>query len=182
MNTAGPTAVVTRVVVTAAALTLGGTMISRKLLATAVLPFAVVGAMASPAAADHNSNNRATFDGTVAGTAIAGTAIANYSEGQGTFNAGTSVRDLPRGSYSYVLTNVANTTVQVVCTFTVGASGNGRCSDQDRKFLGFTTAEIRNADGGVVASDRFTRQGRSECRDPNQAGTESAECPNRTAV
>jgi len=177
MNTAGPTAVVTRVVVTAAALTLGGTMISRKLLATAVLPFAIVGAMASPAAADHNSNNRATFAGTAAGTAI-----ANYSEGQGTFNAGTSVRDLPRGSYSYVLTNVANTTVQVVCTFTVGASGNGRCSDQDRKFLGFTTAEIRNADGGVVASDRFTRQGRSECRDPNQAGTESAECPNRTAV
>ena len=148
-------------------------MISRKLLATAVLPFAVVGAMASPAAADHNSNNRATFTGVVTGTAI-----ANYSEGQGTFNAGTSVRGLAPGSYTYVLTNVANTTVQVVCSFTVDASGNGGCSDQDRSFAGFTTAEIRSG-SAVVATDRFTRQGKSECRDPQQAGAESAQCPNR---
>jgi hypothetical protein len=146
----------------------------KKLLATAVIPFAVVGVMAAPASADHNANNRATFEG-----AVSGTAIANYSEGQGTFNAGTRVRGLAPGTYTYAVTNVNNTIVQTICTFTVGRSGNGGCSAQDLMLAGFTTAEIRQGTT-IVATDRFTRQGKSECRDPNQAGAESQECPNRT--
>jgi hypothetical protein len=142
------------------------------LAAAAVVPFAVL-AVAGPAAADHNANNRATFDG-----AAAGTAIANYSEGRGTFNAATSVRGLAAGTYTYAVSlNGGN--VQPICSFTVRASGNGSCSDQDLKLDGFNTAEIRKA-GMVVDSDVFTRQGKSECRDPNQRGTESEECPNRT--
>jgi hypothetical protein len=152
----------------------------KKLLATAVIPFAVVGALAAPASADHNSNNRATFTGDASGTAI-----ANYSEGRGTFNAGTRVRGLEAGTYTYTVSlNGGN--VQTICTFTVRRSGNGGCSAQNLMLGGFTTAEIRagvegDAEfGEPVATDRFTRQGKSECRDPNQAGTESQECPNRT--
>lgn len=144
-------------------------------LAVALLPFVAVGALAAPAAADHNSNNRATFTG-----AAAGTAIANYSEGQGTFNAGISARELEPGTYTYVVTRGPNNVdPQTICTFQVGASGNGSCSAQDLALRGFTTAQIRDAAGNVVDSDVFTRQGRSECRDPQQAGAESRECPNR---
>jgi hypothetical protein len=128
---------------------------------------------ATPAFADHNSNNRATFTG-----AASGTAISSYSEGRGTFNAAISVRDLAPGDYSYTVNGPAG--VQLICEFTVGASGIGGCSDQGLRLGGFTTAEIRQG-GAVVDSDLFTRQGRSECRDPDQAGTESAQCPNRMA-
>jgi hypothetical protein len=151
----------------------------KKLLATAVIPFAVVGALAAPASADHNSNNRATFTGDASGTAI-----ANYSEGQGTFNAGIRVRGLAAGTYTYTVNGPGG--IQEICEFEVGRSGNGGCSAQDLKLAGFTTAEIRaeaegDAEFGIVVdSDRFTRQGKSECRDPNQGGTESMECPNRT--
>ncbi len=144
----------------------------KKLLALAVFPFVAVGALAAPASADHNSNNRATFTG-----AAAGTAIANYSEGQGTFNAGISARDLEPGTYTYTVNGPAG--IQVICTFEVGASGTGGCNAQDLTLGGFTTAEIRDETGALVDSDRFTRQGKSECRDPQQAGAESAECPNR---
>lgn len=144
----------------------------KRLLAATALAFAAVLATTTPALADHNSNNRATFTG-----AASGTAIANYSEGQGTFNAGISVRDLAPGSYSYTVNGPAG--VQLICEFTVDAAGTGGCSDQDRRLGGFTTAEIRQG-GTVVDSDRFTRQGLSECRDPEQAGAESALCPNRT--
>lgn len=144
----------------------------KRLLVCTAVAFAAVLATATPALADHNSNNRATFTG-----AASGTAIANYSEGQGTFNAGISVRDLAPGSYSYTVNGPAG--VQLICEFTVGDSGNGSCSDQDRRLGGFTTAEIRQ-NGALVDSDLFTRQGRSECRDPQQAGAESATCPNRT--
>jgi hypothetical protein len=146
----------------------------RKLLAATAVAFAALVATATPAFADHNSNNRATFTG-----AASGTAIVNYSEGQGTFNASISARDLEPGTYTFTVSlNGAN--VQTICTFTVNASGNGGCSDQGRGLAGFNTAEIRNTSGDVVDRDVFTRQGQSECRDPNQAGAESAQCPNRT--
>jgi hypothetical protein len=146
----------------------------KRLLTVTAVAFAAVLATATPALADHNSNNRATFTG-----AASGTAVVSYSEGQGTFNATISARDLDPGTYTYTVNGPAG--VQTICTFTVGRSGNGGCGDTDRSLGGFTTAEIRDEDGAVVDSDLFTRQGRSECRDPNQAGPESAQCPNRTA-
>ncbi|MBW3648531.1 MAG: hypothetical protein KY440_12340 [Actinobacteria bacterium] len=150
----------------------------KKLLALAVLPFAVVGALAAPASADHFSNNRATFTG-----AAAGTAIANYSKGQGTFNAGIRVRDLEPGTYTFRvaggMTMGAPNAPQPICTFVVTESGNGGCNETGLTLKGFTRAEIIDDSGRVVDSDLFTRQGRSECRVPNQAGEESATCPNR---
>jgi hypothetical protein len=142
------------------------------LAAAAVVPFTVL-AVAGPAAADHNSNNRATFDGPAAGTAI-----VNYSEGQGTFNGSISARELQPGTtYSFTVSlNGGN--VRTICSFTTNRAGNGSCNATGLELPGFNTAEIRLGNV-VVDDDRFTRQGRSECRDPQQAGAESAECPNR---
>lgn len=145
----------------------------KKLLAVCLTAPLVVLAAASPAAADHNSNNRATFT-----QAAAGTAIANYSEGTGTFNAGISARDLEPGTYTYRVNGPAGP--QPICDFVVGASGNGSCSENRLELGGFTRAEIVTGESVLVAAAPFTRQGKSECRDPNQGGTESAECPNRT--
>lgn len=150
----------------------------KKLLATAVIPFAVVGVMAAPASADHFSNNRATFT-----TGASGTAIVNYSEGQGTFNAGTRVRGLESGTYTFRVAGGVTmgqpNAPQPICTFTVGDGGTGGCNENGLELKGFTRAEIVDTAGMVVDSDLFTRQGKSECRDPQQAGIESAQCPNR---
>jgi hypothetical protein len=148
-------------------------MNARSLLAAAaVVPFAVL-AVAGPAAADHNSNNRATFEDVAAGTAI-----VNYSEGQGTFNGSISARDLePRTSYTFTV-SLSGENMRTICSFTTNRAGNGSCSATGLTLPGFNTAEIRLGNV-VVDSDRFTRQGRSECRDPQQNGAESAECPNR---
>lgn len=151
----------------------------KKFLTATAIAFAAVLVTATPALADHNANNRATFTG-----AASGTAIANYSEGQGTFNASISVRDLEPGSYTYTVTRSTATMApvgdpQLICSFEVGASGNGGCQADGLRLRGFTTAEIRQGTT-VIDSDSFTRQGKSECRDPGQLGTESAQCPNRT--
>lgn len=132
----------------------------------------LVGSLALPAAADHNSNNRAKFT-----EGAAGTAIANYSEGTGLFHAGISARELAPGEYTYRVNGPAGP--QPICDFTVGTSGTGSCSESGLTLGGFGRAEIVMGEA-TVAQARFTRQGRSECRDPNQAGAESTECPNRT--
>lgn len=146
----------------------------RRFLPATLLALGLLAAVPATALADHNSNNRATFTG-----AASGTAIANYAEGQGTFNLSVSARDLAPGTYTYsVSLNGGN--VRLICGFTVTSGGTGGCTANDVALPGFNRAELRPGDAeGVLDSATFVRQGRSECRDPNQAGAESATCPNR---
>ncbi len=138
---------------------------------------ALLVSVAGPALADHNANNRATFT-----QGAAGTAIASYSEGTGLFNAGISARELAPGTYTYRvaggMTNGVPNEPQPICRFAVRSAGTGSCHASDLRLKGFTKAEIVR-DGTVVSTATFVRQGRSECRDPQQAGPESATCPNR---
>lgn len=125
---------------------------------------AVLGALlALPAAAAHNGNNKADFDG-----AAVGSAVVNYAEGTGTFGGSLNVKGLEDGDYTFAVSlNGGNRTH--VCDFTVGDGRQG-CSFTGQPLPGFNLAEILDADGGVVDAATFARRG--NCRDPQQGGTQ----------
>ncbi|HVM17982.1 MAG TPA: CHRD domain-containing protein [Gaiellaceae bacterium] len=124
-------------------------------------------AVTGTALAAHNGNNKAELSG--AGT---GTAVVNYSKGQGTFNGTITVRGLmPSTEYSFHVSGAgAGTAGRLICSDTSDSSGTFTCSAQKLTLPGFTTAQVRTADGTVVASGVFERRG--NCRDPEQAGSQ----------
>jgi len=124
-------------------------------------------AVTGTALAAHNGNNKAELSG--AGT---GTAVVNYSKGQGTFNGTITVRGLmPNTEYSFHVSGAgAGTAGRLICSDTSDSSGTFTCSAQKLTLPGFTTAQVRTADGTVVASGVFERRG--NCRDPEQAGSQ----------
>ena len=143
----------------------------RSFIALALAAIALLG-IASPASAAHNSNNKAELTGTT-DPDITGVAIVNYQEGRGTFNGSTRVDGLEPGEdYTFRVTGPGG--LQTICTFTANASGSGGCSEQGLKLGGFTTAQIVDKNGTVVASGTFARRG--TCRDPQQGG-ELCEAP-----
>lgn len=123
----------------------------------------LLAALASPALAAHNGNNRADLEGDATGRAV-----VNYSEGQGSFNGTVTVKGLEEGKlYTFQVTlNGGN--ARTVCTLVAGANGAAGCSAQDLDLPGFNTAEIVDADG-IVADGKFDRAG--NCRDPQQGGS-----------
>lgn len=147
-----------------------------KRLAVGAFILMMVGAMASPALAAHNGNNKAALSGPTGAT---GDAIVNYSEGTGTFSSTVNVSGLAPGSYTFTVSLNGNN-VQIICGFVVDGSGRSGCSDQDRALAGFNRAEIRDASGAVVASGDFARRG--NCRDADQAGSqcEANDAPGQT--
>ncbi len=93
----------------------------------------------------------------------------NYSEGTGTFNGSARVSGLaPNSEYTFQVNGGPRPAT--ICTFTTDANGTGGCSEQGLELPGFTTAEIVDEDGMVVASGAFDRRG--TCRDPQQGGTQ----------
>lgn len=137
---------------------------TRRIVVFMLMTLAAVSLVAGPAWAAHNGNNQADLTG--AG-GVVGNAIVNYSEGQGTFNGTTSVRNLPDGVYTYTVT-LNGSNPQLICSFTA-TNGTGGCSEQDIPLAGFNRAEIRQG-GLVVAMGTFERRG--NCRDAGQAGSQ----------
>lgn len=124
---------------------------------------AVLGVLlALPAAAAHNGNNKADFDGVTTGAAV-----VNYSQGQGTFSGSLSVSGLDDGDYTFAV-SLNGDNRQELCDFTAGAGRQG-CSVTGQALPGFNLAEVLDADGTVVDSAAFARRG--NCRDPQQGGS-----------
>ena len=133
-----------------------------------MLAIVLAGSIGSASAA-HNGNNKATLTG--AG-GVTGTAIVNYSEGTGTFNGSTTVRNLePNTFYTFsVRLGVNEATDQLICSGTSNDQGLFRCSDQGLTLNGFSTAVIEDGAGNDVATGTFLRRG--NCRDADQAGSQ----------
>ena len=142
-------------------------------LLVAVMLVTVLGTSAA-----HNGNNKANLVGVYPETDATGQAIVNYREGTGTFNGTVTVRNLmPGETYEFYVTGAASGTAGVlICSGEATNGGTFTCSAQGLVLPGFTTAEVREDDGTVVARGAFERRG--NCRDPQQAGSQ-CEAPGR---
>ncbi len=136
-----------------------------------MLAIVLAGSIGSASAA-HNGNNKAQLVGVGTETDATGQAIVNYREGTGTFNGTVTVRNLMAGeTYEFYVTGAAAGDAGVlICSGEASNSGLFRCSAQALALPGFTTAEVREGDGDVVATGTFLRRG--NCRDADQAGSQ----------
>ncbi len=102
-------------------------------------------AMAVPAFAAHEANNKFDMAVTVAGPATGdATGISNYAAGQDKWvNHIAASGLLPMTDYTWV--GIAAGTASAVCSFTTDAAGNGSCTSDVNSRLGAT--EVR--EGGV---------------------------------
>lgn len=114
---------------------------------------AMAGTSSTAAFAAHESNNRAELTGV--GT---GVAIVNYAKGApAEWRSSVNVRGLPDGTHTFRVAGGPMPAPQTLCTFTVGDGRSGCSSDADLR--GFTTAQIVDSSGTVVASGVFARRG-----------------------
>ena len=131
-----------------------------RLAAPLALSLAAAGLVvaALPAQAAHESNNRAELTSAI-DAGVAGKAVVNYAKGAP--NEWKSVAQVsgltPATAYNFTVNGPAG--VQLVCSFTTNAQGAGSCTDGEKDLGGFGTAQIRAADGAVVASGSFDRRG-----------------------
>ena len=140
----------------------------RPLIVVGALSLATFGPSAGPAAAAHNSNNRAELTGTADPDAT-GLAIVNHSAGLNDFNGTVIVSNLTQGeTYAFYLSRVRLGVLSetLVCTGTADGQGTFTCAAQHLTSGGFTTAVVKDSAGVVVASGIFERRG--TCRDPEQ--------------
>lgn len=139
-------------------------------VAALMLVAVIVSGIASSASAAHNGNNRAVMTGTADADAV-GKAVVNYSEGRGTFNGTITVRNLEPGeTYTFQVSGAASGAGVTVCSGEATSQGTFACSFQGRALPGFTTAQVVDKNGAVVASGTFDRAG--NCRDADQAGSQ----------
>lgn len=107
----------------------------------------------------HESNNQATLSGTQDGNAITGNAIINYVAGREGWQSTVNLQgDLAAGTYTFFATGGPGV-LQAICSFTVDGSGGRQGCSANTDLIGFTGAEVREADGTVVASGTFARRG-----------------------
>ena len=120
----------------------------------------------SGTASAHESNNRAELSGMQDGASLTGSAIVNYVKGAAEgdlWRSNVNVKgNLAAGTYDFyvLLVNmdgVSNETL--VCSFDVTESGGRQGCNADTDLPGFNTAEVREADGDIVASGTFARRG-----------------------
>jgi hypothetical protein len=124
----------------------------------------LLAALAAPALAAHNGNNRADLAGEATGRAV-----VNYSEGRGTFNGTVTVKGLEAGEYTFQVRSPNGQVTAEVCDLVAGKNGAAGCSAQDLELPGFATGEIVDAEGAILATGVFDRAG--NCRDPQQGGS-----------
>jgi hypothetical protein len=127
-----------------------------------------VAGVSSTSLDDHDHNNRVDLEG----DGVTGSAIVNYSRGgaKGGGNASVwqttvNVSGLSAGTYTFGVINVEGGAFVPVCSFTVGDDGGRQGCSTDAGVPGFGTAQIRDADGNVVASG--SREDRGPSRNPN---------------
>ena len=143
---------------------------NRRLFIAITIGLLGVSLFASTALGAHNGNNRAVVTGTGDANAT-GIAIANYSEGQGTFNGNITVDNLVAGaSYTFLVRSPNGVTEQVICAGTADSGGTFTCSAQKLTLNGFAKAVVRDAADVEVAIGTFDRRG--NCRDADQAGSQ----------
>lgn len=143
----------------------------RRIMLLVALTLLAMGAIAGTASAAHFGNNQAKLSPKADPNAT-GQAIVNYSDGRGTFNGTTTVRNLSPGeTYTFVVRLGGNeASDQVICSGEANRQGVFRCSEQDLALAGFDEAVIEDAAGNDVASGIFARRG--NCREPDQAGSQ----------
>ena len=125
-----------------------------------VLSLAAAGLVvaALPAQAAHESNNRAELTSAL-DSGVTGKSIVNYAKGApNEWKSVARVSGLtPATAYTFTVNGPAG--IQEVCSFTTNTRGAGGCTDGEKDLGGFGTAQIRDADGAVVASGSFDRRG-----------------------